>query len=80
MYKFEPMETEILKHLYAYWELDINQGWEKVSKLDKSVVDTLYMAELVDKQVVQKTVRLSTRGVGAVLFGLSNADKIYNLL
>ena len=60
--------------------LGINEGWEKQSKLDKNAVDELYHAKLVDKSVSKGFVRLSERGVGAVLFGLQNADKISELL
>jgi hypothetical protein len=80
MYMLEAMEIEILKHLYEMGMLDINGGWEKQSKLDKNAVDDLYSAKLVDKSVSKGYVRLSERGVGAVLFGLQNADKISKLL
>jgi hypothetical protein len=80
MCTFEAMEIEILKHLYEKGMFDINEGWEKQSKLDKNAVDELYRAKLVDKSVSKGFVRLSERGVGAVLFGLQNADKIYDLL
>jgi len=76
----EAMESEILKHLYEMGMLDINGGWEKQSKLDKNIVDELYHAKLVDKNVSQGLVRLSERGVGAVLFGLQSADKISDML
>ncbi len=80
MYMLEAMEIEILKHLYEMGMLDINGGWEKQSKLDKNAVDELYRAKLVDKSVSKGSVRLSEHGVGAVLFGLQNADKISKLL
>jgi len=80
MYMLEVMEIEILKHLYELGLLDINGGWEKQAKLDKNAVDELYRAKLVDKSVSKEFVRLSERGVGAVLFGLQNADKISKLL
>ena len=80
MCTLESMEIEILKHLYEKRMFDINEGWEKQSKLDKNAVDELYRAKLVDKSVSQGFVRLSERGVGAVLFGLQKADKIYDLL
>ena len=80
MYMLAAMEIEILKHLYEMGMLDINGGWEKQSKLDKNAVDELYRAKLVDKSVSKGSVRLSERGVGAVLFGLQNADKISKLL
>jgi hypothetical protein len=80
MYMLEAMENEILKHLYEMGMLGINEGWEKQSKLDKNAVDELYHAKLVDKSISKGLVRLSERGVGAVLFGLQNADKITELL
>ncbi|AKB68249.1 hypothetical protein MSMAL_1706 [Methanosarcina mazei LYC] len=80
MYMLEAMETEILKHLYEMGMFGINEGWEKQSKLDKNAVDELYRAKLVNKSVPKGFVRLSERGVGAVLFGLQNADKISELL
>jgi len=76
----EAMESEILKHLYEMGMLGINEGWEKQSQLDKNAVEELYRAKLVDKSVSKGFVRLSERGVGAALFGLQNADKIYELL
>ena len=80
MYMLEAMEIEILKHLYEMGMLDINGGWEKQSKLDKNAVNELYHAKLVDRSVSQGFVRLSELGVGAVLFGLQKADKIYDML
>jgi hypothetical protein len=80
MCTLEAMEIEILKHLYEKRMSDINEGWEKQSKLDKNAVEELCRAKLVDKSVSKGFVRLSERGVGAVLFGLQNADKIYDLL
>jgi len=80
MYILEAMESEILKHLYEMGMLGINEGWEKQSKLDKNAIDELYRAKLVDKSVSKGFVRLSERGVGAVLLGLQNADKISDLL
>jgi len=80
MYMLEAMENEILKHLYEMGTLGINEGWEKQSQLYKNAVDELYRAKLVDKSVSKGFVRLSERGVGAALFGLQNADKIYELL
>jgi hypothetical protein len=76
----ELMEIEILKYLYEMGLLDINGGWEKQSKLDKNAVDELYRAKLVEKSVSKGFVRLSEYGVGAVLFGLQNADKISKFL
>lgn len=80
MYMLETMESEILKHLYEMGILGINEGWEKQSKLDKNAVDELYRAKLVDKSIPKGFVRLSECGVGAVLLGLQNADKISELL
>ena len=80
MYMLEAMKIEILKHLYELGMLDVNGGWEKQSKLDKNAVDELYRAKLVDKSISKGFVRLSEYGVGAVLFGLQNADKISELL
>jgi len=79
MYMLEAVKIEILKHLYELGMLDVNGGWEKQSKLDKNAVDELYRAKLVDKSI-KGFVRLSEYGVGAVLFGLQNADKISELL
>jgi isopropylmalate/homocitrate/citramalate synthase len=76
----EAVKIEILKHLYELGMLDVNGGWEKQSKLDKNAVDELYSAKLVDKSISKGFVRLSEYGVGAVLFGLQNADKISELL
>jgi hypothetical protein len=80
MYMLEAVKIEILKHLYELGMLDVNGGWEKQSKLDKNAVDELYSAKLVDKSISKGFVRLSEYGVGAVLFGLQNADKISELL
>jgi hypothetical protein len=80
MYMLEAMEIEILKHLYEMGMLDVNGGWEKQSKLDKNAVDELYRAKLVDKSISKGFVRLSERGVGAVLFGLQKAEKISDML
>jgi len=80
MYMLEVMKIEILKHLHELGMLDVNGGWEKQSKLDKNAVDELYSAKLVDKSISKGFVRLSEYGVGAVLFGLQNADKISELL
>ena len=80
MYILEAMESEILKHLYEKGTLDLNGGWEKQSKLDQNAVNELYRAKLVDKSIPKGFVRLSERGVGTVLFGLHNADKISEFL
>ena len=80
MYKFESMEIEILKHLYERGILDINEGWEKQNQLDNITVDILYHTGLIQKNIFEGLVRLSECGVGAVLFGLQNAEKISDLL
>ncbi|OEU41223.1 hypothetical protein BGV40_16150 [Methanosarcina sp. Ant1] len=80
MYMLEAMETEILNHLYLMGMLGMNGGWERESELDKNAVDELYRAKLVDKSVSKGFVRLSELGVGAVLLGIQNADKISELL
>jgi isopropylmalate/homocitrate/citramalate synthase len=80
MYMLEAMKIEILKHLHELGMLDVNGGWERESKLDKNAVDELYRAKLVDKSISKGFIRLSEYGVGAVLFGLQNADKISELL
>jgi hypothetical protein len=74
------MEIEILKHLYEMGVFDINEGWEKRSKLDKNAIDKLYRAKLIDKSISKGFVRLSECGVGALLFGVQNADKISEFL
>jgi len=76
MLLLEVMKIEILNHLYEMGLHDINDGWEKQSELDKNAVNELYRAKLVEKSVSNGLVRLSEYGVGAVLFGLQNADKI----
>ncbi len=80
MYMLEAMEIEILKHLYEIGLLDINGGWEKQSKLDKNAVNELYRAKFLEKSVLKGFIRLSEYGVGAVLFGFQNADKISKFL
>ena len=45
MCMLEAMEIEILKHLYEKGMLDINEGWEKQSELDKIAVDESYHAK-----------------------------------
>lgn len=80
MYILEVMEIEILKYLYEIGVRNINSGWEKQSKLDKNAVDELYRAKLLDKCISKRLVRLSERGVGVVIFGFKNADKISELL
>ena len=80
MYMLETMESEILKHLYEKGIVGINGGWGKQSELDNNAVEELYRAKLVDKSTTKGFICLSERGVGAVLFGLKDADKIYELL
>ena len=48
--------------------------------MDNNVVEELYHAKLMDKSTTRGFIRLSERGVGAVLFGLKDADKISELL
>ena len=80
MYTLETMEIEILMHLYEKGIVGINGGWEKQSELDNNAVEELYHAKLVDKSTTMGFIRLSERGVGVVLFGLKNADKISDML
>ncbi len=80
MYMLEAMETEILNYLYELGVLGIFLGWERQSNLDENAVERLYLAKLVDKSIPSGFIRLSENGVGAVLFGLHNADKIKELL
>jgi hypothetical protein len=80
MCTLEIMEIEILKHLYERGILDINGGWEMQSKLDNIALDILYHSGLVEKSIFEGLVRLSERGVGAVLLGLKNAEKISEML
>jgi hypothetical protein len=76
----EAMVIEILTHLYEKGIVGINGGWEKQLELDNNSVEELYRAKLVDKSTTNGFIRLSERGVGAVLFGLKDADKISELL
>jgi ribose 5-phosphate isomerase RpiB len=80
MYMLEAMETEILNHLYEKGIVGINGGWEKQSELDYNAAEELYREKLVDKSTTKGFIRLSARGVGAVLLGIQNADKIFELL
>jgi len=81
MYTLETMEIEILTHLYELGILSLHGGWERQSNLDENAVERLYHAKLVDKSILSpEFIRLSERGVGAVLFGLQNAGKISELL
>jgi hypothetical protein len=80
MYMLEAMEIEILTHLYELGILGLNGGWERISNHDEIVVERLYRAQLVDKNISPPGfIRLSERGVGTVLFGFQNADKIFEL-
>lgn len=74
------MENEILKHLYELGVLGFHGGWERESNLDRKAVDELYRAKLLDKSIPSGFIRLSELGVGAVLFGFQNADKIFELV
>ena len=80
MYTLENMDNKVLQHLYDLGILGIHGGWERESNLDVKVVDELYNFKLIEKSFPQGFVRLSEHGVGAVLFGFQNADKIYALL
>jgi hypothetical protein len=80
MYTLESMEIKILAHLYEKGKVGINGGWEKQSELDYNTVEELYSAKLVEKSTTKGFIRLSELDVGAVLFGLQNADKISYLL
>jgi hypothetical protein len=80
MYLLKSMETEILNYLYELGVLGIFWGWESQSNLDENAVERLYLAKLVDKSDPSGFIRLSERGVGTVLFGPQNADKISELL
>lgn len=80
MYILEAIESEILKHLYEIGILGVNGGWERQSELDRNAVEELCRVKLVDKSTTKGFIRLSERGVGAVLFGLQNADEINEFL
>jgi len=80
MYMLKAVEIAILTHLYEKGIAGINGGWEKQLELDNKVVEELYHAKLLDKSTTKGFIRLSERGVGAVLFGLKDADKISELL
>jgi len=79
MYTLEAMEIEILTHLYELGILDLFGGWERISNLDENVVERLYHDQLVDKSNTG-FIRLSALGVGTILFGLHNAERIFELL
>jgi hypothetical protein len=80
MYSLEAIEIEILRHLYDVGILCLHRGWERESNLDENAVERLYCAKLVDKSIPHGFIRLSESGVGTVLFGFQNADKISELL
>jgi hypothetical protein len=81
MYTLEAMEIKILTHLYELGILSLYGGWERQSNLDENVVERLYRAKLVEKNISSPGfIRLSERGVGTVLFGFYNAEKITELL
>ena len=74
------VEIENLRYLYEYWLLDTNEGWAKISELDKNILNTLNCAGLVDMKPAQGYVRISESGVGAVLFGISKQNTIDSML
>ncbi len=81
MYTLETMENEILFHLYELGILSLYGGWERQSNLDGNAVERLYRAKLVERNTSSPGfIRLSKHGVGTVLFGLYNAEKITELL
>ena len=81
MYTLEAIENEILLHLYEVGILSLYGGWERQSNLDGNAVERLYHAKLVEINASSAGfIRLSERGVGTVLFGLYNAEKIKELL
>jgi hypothetical protein len=81
MYTLESIENEILLHLYELGTLSLYGGWERQSNLNENAVERLYRAKLVDKSISSpEFIRLSERGVGTVLFGLHDAEKIRELL
>ena len=75
------MENEILSHLYEIGIHGLNGGWERISNLDEIAVDRLYRAKLIEKSILSPVfIRLSELGVGTVLFGFQDADKVSELL
>ena len=81
MYTLEAMEIEILTHLYELGILSLYGGWERQSNLDENAVERLYRSKLVEKNISSPGfIRLSERGVGTVLFGPFDAEKIKELL
>ena len=81
MSTLKAMENEILWHLYKVGILGLNGGWERISNLDEIAVERLCRAQLVDKSILSPVfIRLSERGVGTVLFGFQEADKVFELI
>ena len=81
MFKFDQVEIEILNHLYKVWEIGLNDGWENASFFDKKVIDTLSCACFIDTNPSQQgLIRISTRGVGTLMFGPGQSWKIQDLL
>ncbi len=81
MYTLESMENEILIHLYELGILSLYGGWERQLNLDENAVERLYLAKLVERNTSSPWfIRLSKLGVGTVLFGFYNAEKIKELL
>ncbi len=81
MYTLESMENEILIYLYEMGILSLYGGWERQSNLDENAVERLYRAKLVERNASSpRFIRLSELGVGTVLFGFYNAEKIKELL
>ena len=81
MHTLESMENEILIHLYELGILSLYGGWERQSNLDKNAVERLCRAKLVERNASSpRFIRLSELGVGTVLFGFYNAEKIRELL
>ena len=81
MYTLEAIENEILLHLYELGILSQCGGWERQSNLDENAVERLYSAKLVERNTSSPSfIRLSELGVGTVLFGFYNAEKIKELL
>lgn len=81
VYSLETMEDKILRHLYEMGIHDLNGGWKRISNFDEIAVDSLYRARLIEKSVLSPVfIRLSELGVGTVLFGYLNKDKILELL
>ena len=81
MYTLESMENEILIHLYELGILSRCGGWERQSNLDENAVERLYRAKLVERNTSSPGfICLSELGVGTVLFGFYNAERIKELL